>query len=158
MNGALFARFFLLTMYYYVHSLQNIRTARRTSVGVTSSPEVPFHGPRVMTLHVKGGYSSDGKQEGKVIFAIASLFFIRSLFVPVDLKTATVCPSGLNAERSLEKFQAYDPDYHCLPAGELLKQFFTSRWVFPGDPDFDENWLKIELRGVRKAGTPKILN
>ena len=111
-----------------------------------------------MSLQSKGGYSSDGKKEGKVIFAIAAICFVRSLFVSVDIKTATVCPSGLNAERTLAKFQAYDPGYHCLPGDELLKQFFTSRWVFPGDPEFDENWLKVELRGLRKADTPKILN
>ena len=49
-------------------------------------------------------------------------------------------------------------DYTWKSRDELLKQFFTSRWVFPGDPEFDENWLKVELRGLRKADTPKILN
>lgn len=150
----------MLTFLFNVNCMSRLPSHRIISRGDTnlrleSTPRIV---ERSMRLNDRAFKSVDGEKEGKVIFVIAALLFIRSLFIPVDIKTATVCPSGLNAERTLEKFQKYDPDYHCLPGNELAKSFLTSRWVFPGDPDFDTNWLKVELRGVRKAGTEPILN
>ena len=99
-----------------------------------------------------GNYKSDGKKEGKVLFIVISLLVLRGAFVPKDLRTTTACPTGYGAEKTLARFKANDSSYHCLPTGDLVKNYFTSRWVFPGDPDFDPNFLRIEMRGVKEGG------
>jgi hypothetical protein len=99
-----------------------------------------------------GNYKSDGKREGTILFAIVLLAVVRGAFIPKDLRTTTSCPTGYGAEKTLAKFQQNDSSYHCLPTGELVYKYFTSRWVFPGDPEFDTNFLRIEMRGVKQGG------
>jgi hypothetical protein len=45
-----------------------------------------------------------------------------------------------------------------MSGGKLLKEYLTSRWVFPGDPEFDPNWFRIEMRGVKPGGVSLLGN
>ena len=99
-----------------------------------------------------GNYKSDGKKEGAILFLVVLLAVVRGAFIPKDLRTTTTCPTGYGAERTLARFKENDSSYHCLPTGELVYKYFTSRWVFPGDDDFDPNFLRIEMRGVKQGG------
>lgn len=87
----------------------------------------------------------------KVLATLAVLGQLRSQFSSVELRTTTVCPSGLNAERTLAKFQADDPSYHCLPLGELARRFLTDPLVLPGDAAYDPKLFRIEMRGLKQS-------
>jgi hypothetical protein len=99
-----------------------------------------------------GNYKSDGKNEGAILFFVVLLAVVRGAFISKDLRTTTTCPTGYGAERTLARFKENDSSYHCLPTGELVYKYFTSRWVFPGDAEFDPNFLRIEMRGVKQGG------
>lgn len=115
--------------------------------------ETPCHSHSSMRLNAGwGNYKSDGKREGTILFVIVLLAVVRGAFIPKDLRTTTTCPTGFGAERTLARFQENDSSYHCLPTGELVYKYFTSRFVFPGDPEFDPNFLRIEMRGVKQGG------
>ncbi|CAM9144487.1 unnamed protein product [Heterosigma akashiwo] len=96
------------------------------------------------------GYASDGVKEAKILFGLLGLLLIRNQFSTIELRTTSVCPGGPEAERSIQRFKANDDTFHCLPAGELAWKVLTDKWVFPGDPEFDTQIIRIEMKGVKK--------
>jgi len=78
------------------------------------------------------------------------LLFATDQFSTIELRTTSVCPGGPEAERSIQRFKANDDTFHCLPAGELAWKVLTDKWVFPGDPEFDTQIIRIEMKGVKK--------
>lgn len=115
------------------------------------APRNSFRASR--SLRMSGEYSDKvkGGTAGKYLFSLALAALVRSQLSSIDVRTTTVCPSGFNAERSLRIFQENDPDFHCLPLGEFVKTFVTSRIVLPGDPDFDTNFFRMEARGLKTS-------
>jgi len=87
----------------------------------------------------------------KVLATLAVLGQLRSQFSSVELRTTTVCPSGLNAERTQRAFEANDPSFHCLPLGELARRFLTDPLVLPGDAAYDPQFMRIEMRGLKQS-------
>lgn len=87
----------------------------------------------------------------KVLATLAVLGQLRSQFSSVELRTTTVCPSGLNAERTQRAFESNDPSYHCLPLGDLARRFLTDPLVLPGDAAYDPQFMRIEMRGLKQS-------
>lgn len=87
----------------------------------------------------------------KVLATLAVLGQLRSQFSSVELRTTTVCPSGLNAERTQRTFESNDPSYHCLPLAELARRFLTDPLVLPGDAAYDPQFIRIEMRGLKQS-------
>ena len=100
-------------------------------------------GRSVRVTSLSGSYTDEtsGGNGGKILGALAVALVLRSQFSSVELRTTTVCPTGAKAANTIRIFKENDPDFHCLPFQELAIKTLTSPLVFPGDPDWDPNFL-----------------
>jgi len=102
-----------------------------------------------------GNYKSNGKTEGKIGLALAVALCIKGNFMSVDVRTTYTCPSGANSEKTLASLIRQEPTYKCLPPNELFVKFLTAPLVFPGNPEYDPQFIRIEMIGAKPQSIPK---
>mmetsp|Transcript_8245 Transcript_8245/g.8407 ORF Transcript_8245/g.8407 Transcript_8245/m.8407 type:complete len:156 (+) Transcript_8245:44-511(+) len=117
------------------------------------SSSVEFKNKSASKLCAWGNFSSKGEEESKWLLLLAGVLVLKGTFSSIDVRTTTICPTGEGAEQTKQQFLANDPTYHCLPLDKVIVNYITSPLVFPGDPDFDTQIIRIEMRKVVKTGT-----
>lgn len=70
-------------------------------------------------------------------------------------RTTYLCPSGAGSEKVLISLLEQEPSYKCLPLNELVFNFVTSPLVFPGDPQYDPQFFRIEMIGTKPRAMSK---
>lgn len=115
----------------------------------------PMRGKSQLQASFWGNYKSDGKKEGKIGLALAVALCIKGNFMSVDVRTTYTCPSGAGSEKILASLIRQEPTYKCLPINELFVKFLTAPLVFPGDPEYDPQFLRIEMIGAKPRSIPK---
>ena len=80
-------------------------------------------------------------KESKIGFVIAALLLVKSIFTPISIKNAPMCPYGSQAEA----YMKIHPTYTCVDTPELIFNTIKAPLVFPGDPEFKVN---MEMRRV----------
>lgn len=126
-------RCLMLVVVYYVSLVLGF--SLRRSIGFSPRPRLALSYSYSSKDAIKGG------RGGKILFCISVALLLRSQFSSVELRTTTVCPTGDKAGNTIRIFMENDPDFHCLPLSELVTNFFTSPFVFPGDPEFDTDFI-----------------
>jgi hypothetical protein len=102
----------------------------------------------------------DVKEDKRLIYGLALAFVLtaKTSFMSKDLRTTYVCPYGYNAENVQTELAENQPGYKCKTAPDLLWSVATARLVFPGDPDFDDKPVRIEMIKVTRTGTGENLS
>mmetsp|Transcript_23129 Transcript_23129/g.33156 ORF Transcript_23129/g.33156 Transcript_23129/m.33156 type:complete len:155 (+) Transcript_23129:28-492(+) len=110
-----------------------------------------FSKPQSSALNsVWGNYSSDGKKESKFLLFAALLLVAKVNFMSINIRTTYICPSGPGSDKVLQSLIEQEPGFKCLSFGELATKMLTAPLVFPGDPEYDPEFLRISMIGMNK--------